>query len=114
MTLDDGSATFTGTIVSADTLSGAFDWMGQTGTFDIVRSDLSFGLLELSGLVNLSTDRALGFEGEDEIWYRLDFQMRAGTLEGGFAFENHTGLAPGIYSVISREGPDPGPTDIDC
>jgi hypothetical protein len=112
LTLDDGSGTFTGTVVSNELVSGDFEWEGQPGTFDLIRSDLLFGPFQLEGMTNVNTLEGLGYQGEDRIWYRLDFQMRAGMLEGGFAFENNTGLATGTYSVISREGPDPGPTEV--
>jgi hypothetical protein len=112
MSIDDGEATFTGTVGTGDTFGGTFDWMGQTGTFEMVPSNLLFGLFELSGMVNLNTDQGLGYQGEDEIEYRLDFHMRAGTLEGALTFINETGLLPGSYSVISMEGPDPGPTEV--
>jgi hypothetical protein len=111
--MDDGSATFNGTIEPDGTFGGPFDWMGETGTFEMVRSNILFGPFELSGLVNLSTDLGFAWPGEEEVLYRLDFHVRAGTLEGGLTFENYTGLAPGTYSVLPREGvDDPGPTEV--
>ena len=112
MSMDDGSATFNGTLISADTIHGDFDWMGQVGVFDLVRSDLLFGLFELSGLVSLSTDQGLGYEGDNEIEYRLEFNLQAGALEGSLIFVNFSGLTTDSYSVISREGPSPGPSEI--
>jgi hypothetical protein len=113
MVMDDDSATFIGTIEPDGTFGGSFDWMGETGTFEMVRSNLLFGPFELSGVVNLSTDLGLCWPGEEEIVYPLVFDVRAGTLQGFLKFENYTGLSTGTYSVLPREGSDdPGPTEV--
>jgi hypothetical protein len=104
MSTDDGEATFSGTIESDGTISGTFDWTGETGIFEMERSDLSFGPFELSGLVSLSEDHGMGFKIETEIEYRLDSHIKAGPLEGSLSFISLTGLAAGSYSVIPREG----------
>jgi hypothetical protein len=107
-----GDDTLSATIAPDGSFGGPYELWGETGTCVWRRSELTFGTFALSGLIDLETDRGLGSKREDEIEYRMDFHVQAGTLQGSLGFWNMTGLAPGTYEVVSAYDSDPGPNQV--
>jgi hypothetical protein len=98
--IPDFEATLVGTIGPDDTITGTLEMMGQIFGAELRRSVLDFGTFTLSGLIDVNTDRGLGSMSEDQLSYRLDFDVRTSALQGHITFWSEALLPPGDYEVV--------------
>ncbi|HYW85159.1 MAG TPA: hypothetical protein VFB30_17990, partial [Spirochaetia bacterium] len=103
----------TGTMQGSDKISGTLSSGGQTGTWEMTRAVLSFGSLNLDGMVSLHTDKALGWKYVPRPEYRLEFTVpSAWPLFYGFGFWSDTApFAAGQVRTVS-ENKDDSPNGI--
>ena len=103
---EDDAVTIVGTIENNDYFAGPLDFYGELIAAEFRRvDDLQFGTLQLSGLVNFQSDKALGGEEPDYTEYFLRFQIKAGNLEGEIQFLTYHVLAAGqYYDVFDGRG----------
>ncbi len=104
---EDEAVKVVGTIENNDYFAGTADFYGELIDIEFRRVDdqLTFGTLQLSGLVNFQSEKALGGEEPDYTEYFLEFQIMAGSLEGEIEFMTYHGLAAGqYYDVFDGRG----------
>lgn len=116
MFFDDGEVESSGTIQSADFITGAMNFYGMPMLFEFNRVDaeLAFGSFSLSGDFELNTQEGLGGASEEEVFYVLDFDIRTSVLEGFLWFKNTGGLEAGTYEVVRWFLDQAGPGEVNA
>ncbi len=99
---EDGSIALAGTIASDGTVNGTYEGFGQTGTFELGRSDFTFGTFALSGMIGLDTDRGLAAETD---WNACDIDYMNEDLNVGLNLCSWFGpIIAGTYLVPDQIG----------
>ena len=108
---DDGAIESSGTIQSANLVTGTMNFYGMPMLFEFKRvtDELQFGPFSLSGDLELDTQEGLGGASEEEVLYQLVFDIDTNMLKGFLMFDNTAGLGTGTYEVVhwvlERAGP---------
>jgi hypothetical protein len=99
---DDGEIALAGTIAPDGRINGTYEGFGTTGTFELRRSDLTFGTFALSGIIDLNTDRGLAAETD---WNACDIDYMDEDLNVGLNLCSWFGpITTGTFLVPDQVG----------